>query len=420
MVKKVKKTAAAPSLMSPSKMFVYNLSIVLRTIKEKGPLSQADIARKLACSKSAISSSINLLKRLNLVKSAGSGNLKRGRKSILLQFNPEAYFFIAVDLRWKKVNLAIIDMAGNIHHELTYRRTDTDPVLLIKKMSRKILKLIADSSINDDNIEGIGIMVPGIVDTNSGIVRYSSTLGWEEEVPLVKLVRESINKQIIIYNDANALALGEMWIGNGKGYSNMAFIYTEGGLGGACLHNGEIILGDNAAAGEFGKVLITSDNKPQRSEYSLSLPYLLSRYRGKDTADMDYEDIVKEAIGLLQDGNSSGQSSNMMNEIVDKIAQIIVNIIAVFNPQIVIVNCSYLPNPDSFLALVRNKVTEYLPAKPHRTINIVNSKLDDKTEVVGAAAAVINHSRFHFVIHEEVPALFNQQSLLKINSNLYG
>lgn len=420
MAAKGEKTSTTLSLMSPAKMFIYNLAIVLRTIKEKGPLSQADIARELGCSKSTISSSINLLKQFSLVKSVGSGNLKRGRKSILLQFNPEAYFFVAVDLRWKKVNLAMVDMAGNIHNELTYRRTDTDPVLLIKKMYRNILKIITDSGINDSNIEGIGIMVPGIVDTKEGIVKYSSTLGWEEEVPLVKLLSETVDKKIIIYNDANALALGEMWIGNGKSYSNMAFIYTEGGLGGACLHNGEIILGDNAAAGEFGKVLITSDSKPQRSEYSLSLPYLLSRYGGKDTANMEYEDIVKEAITLLRNGNSSTQSSNMMDEIVDKIAQIIVNVIAVFNPQIVIINCSYLPDPDAFLALVRKRVADYLPAKPHRTINIVNSKLDDRTEVVGAAAAVINHSRFHFVIHEEVPVVLREESLLEMGSNVYG
>lgn len=407
-------------LMSPSKMFVYNLAIVLRTIKGKGSLSQADIARELGCSKSTISSIINFLKQLNLVKPVGSGNLKRGRKSTLLQFNPEACFFVAVDLRWKKVNLAIVDMAGNIHHELIYKRTDTNPVLLIKKMNVNILKLISSSGINDTDIEGIGIMVPGIVDTNLGIVRYSSTLGWEEEVPLVKFVNETIDKKIVIYNDANALALGEMWIGNGKGYADMAFIYTEGGLGGACLHNGEIILGDNAAAGEFGKVLITSDHKPQRSEFSLSLPYLLSRYGGKNTEDMEYEDVIREAISLLRNGSNAGKGSSMMVEIVDKIAQIIVNIIAVFNPQVVIVNCSYLPDPDAFLALVRKRVSEYLPAKPHRTINIVKSKLDDRTEVVGAAAAVINHSRFHFVIHEEASLNLHKESLLETGSNIYG
>jgi len=415
-----KEISSAAYLMSPSKMFFFNLGIVLRTIKRKGPLSQADIARELSCSKSTISSSINFLKQLNLVKSVGSGNLKRGRKSILLQFNPEAYFFVAVDLRWKKVNLAIVDMAGSIHHELTYKCIDTNPVLLIQKMNENILKLISDSGINDSDIEGIGIMVPGIVDTNLGIVRYSSTLGWEEEVPLVKLVNETIEKKIIIYNDANALALGEMWIGNGKGYADIAFIYTEGGLGGACLHNGEIILGDNDAAGEFGKVLITSDNKPQRSEYSLSLPYLLSRYGGKNTKDMEYEDVIEEAIALLRNGTETRKTSIMMHEIVDKIAQIIVNIIAVFNPQIVIVNCSYLPDPDAFLALVIERVSEYLPTKPHRTINIVKSKLDDKTEVVGAAAAVINHSRFHFVIHEEVSVNLHKENLLKRSFNLYS
>jgi len=403
-------------LMSPSKMLSYNLSIVLQTIKKRGPLSQAEISRVLGCSKSTISSSIGLLEKLGLVIKAGSGNPKTGRKPVLLQFNPEAYFFIAVDLRWKKVDLAIVDMAGKIHHELSYRRIETDPVLLIKTMIENILKLIRDSCIRNDQIEGIGIMVPGIVDTNLGIVRYSSTLGWEEEVPLVQKVRETIDKQVIIYNDANALALGEMWIGNGKGYSHMAFIYTEGGLGGACLYNGEIILGYNSAAGEFGKMLITSDMKPQRSEYSLSLPYLLSRYGNTETNDIDYETTVKEAIALLRDGDHSNRALNMMDEIVDKTAQMIVNIVAIFNPQVFIINCSYLTDPESFISLVRERVSGYLPQKPYRSINIMNSSLDDRTEVIGAAAAAISHSRFYFIIHGGSSGYYGRQNFIGIGA----
>lgn len=400
-------------LMSPSVMFSYNLSIVLQTIKKHGPISRTDIAKILQCSKSTISNSIINLENLRLVEAVGSGNPRTGRKSILLSFNPTAYYFAAVDLRWKKVNLAIVDMAGKIHTELSYQRMESDPIKQIKRMNEGIATLIEDSGIPNDRIEAIGIMVPGIVDTINGIVRYSSPLGWDDEVFLVEEIRKDFKKQITIFNDANALALGEIWIGNGKNYPHLAFIYTEGGVGGACIYNGKIILGSNAAAGEFGKILITADNKSQRSECLLSLPSLLSRYSDAETRNMDYEEVVKTAIALIRDGDLLDSTLSMIDEVIDNMAQIVVNIVAVFNPEAIIVNCSYLPDPGAFLSLLRQRIYEYLPSKPHRTINLLRSCLDDKTEVLGAAAAAISQSRFHFVLQDTGGQLNNQHYLVE-------
>jgi predicted NBD/HSP70 family sugar kinase len=394
-------------------MLSYNLSIILQIIKKHGPLSRADIAKTLQCSKSTISNSITNLENMGLVEAVGSGNPRTGRKSILLGFNSTAYYFVAVDLRWKKVNLAIVDMAGKIHSELSYQRTESDPLQLISRMNNSIGNLLDNSGIPDDRIEGIGIMVPGIVDTLAGIVRYSSTLGWEDEVALAEQVREIFKKQITIFNDANALALGEIWIGNGKNYPHLAFIYTEGGVGGACVYDGKIIPGANAAAGEFGKILITADKKPQRSENLLSLPSLLSRYSNTETQNMDYEEVVKTAIALIRDGDLLDSTLSMIDEVIDHMAQIAVNLVAVFNPEAFIVNCSYLPDPVAFLSLLQDRIYEYLPRKPHRTVNLLPSCLDDKTEVVGAAAAAISQSRFHFVLQDIGGHLSNQHYLVE-------
>ena len=386
-------------LMSPARMLSHNLSIVLQTLSDGGPLSQSDLARTLGCSKSTISSNIALLEKTGLVIEAGSGNPRTGRKPTLLQFNPEACFFVAVDLRWKKVDLAVVDMAGRIRYQFSYKRTDTEPAALIQTVKQGIPRLLEGSSIGYERIEGIGIMVPGIVDTHSGVVRYSSVLGWDEEVPLARLLAASIERPITVHNNANALALGEMWVGSGRGYSHLAYIYTEGGLGGACLYNGEVVLGHDGAAGEFGKMLITSAEGPRRSEQLLSLPYLLSRDGNTRPESMDHEQAVRKATELLGGGDGRGRTSATMDELIDKMAQLVVNIVVVFDPQVVVLNWSYLPDPEVHLSRVQDRVREYLPRKPLRSITILPAGLDDRTEVIGAAAAAISHSRFRFVVH---------------------
>lgn len=380
-------------------MLSHNLPIVLQTLIENGPLSQSDLSRLLACSKSTISGSIAHLKEVGLVIEAGSGQPKTGRKPTLLEFNPEACFFAAIGLRWRRIDLAVVDLAGRVHHRFSRTCTDSRPPALVQTIKDGMPKLIADSRLQREKIEGIGIMVPGIVDTDSGVVRYSSVLEWDDEVPLRELLGDSLDRPVTIYNDANALALAELWTGSAKGHSHVAFIYTMGGLGGACLYNGEIILGHDSAAGEFGKMLVTSGEQPQRAESFLSLPHMLSRYGDAGPGNLDYGQAVAKAIELLRDGSDLDKGRRMLEELLDKMAQLIVNIVVVFDPQIVVVNCSYLPDPQAYLSRLRGRVLDYLPRKPLRSAKIVLSSLDETTEVVGAAAAAVSRSRFQFVMH---------------------
>ena len=381
-------------------MLSYNLSIVLRTIKRYGPISRADIARRLECSKSTISGSIATLEELHLVHNVGNGNPRTGRKSILLAFNPSGHFVVAVDLRWKNVVLAIVDMSGAIHSKSSYRRLNKEPKPMIRRMVEEAASLVDESGIPAERIEAVGIMVPGIVDTEKGRVRYSTPLEWDHEVDLLTPVRERLDKAVTVYNDANALALGEIWKGHGNRYSDLAFIYTEGGVGGACVHAGKIILGADAAAGEFGKMIVSGKEGACRSETLLSLPALLARFGDSSTDEIEYEETVRRAIALIGRGMLLNSNLEMMNEILDTMAQVVVGIVAVFNPQAIVVNCSYLPDPGAFLDLLERKVCDYLPKRPKRTVNLLESCLNGETEVLGAAAAAISRSRFHFVLQD--------------------
>ena len=386
-------------LMSPTTMSSHNLSIVLRTIRNYGPISGADIARRLQSSKSTISGSIASLIDMDLVVDVGSGRTKHGRRPTLLAFNPTAHYICAIDLRWKKVNLAIVDLSGRIHKALAYQRTSKDPASLIRNMNKQVASFLDHSGVPTDKIEAIGIMIPGIVDTDRGVVRYSSTLGWSEEVNLVSPVSSRFNKRVIIYNDANALALGEMWRGCGVGYSHLAFIYAEGGLGGALIYDGKIILGADAAAGEFGKVLINNGGSPRPAEAGLSLPAVLSQYGETEVNHLGYEESLTRALESIRNERKSDARPTIANDLVDGMAQMIVGIIVIFNPQAVVVNCPYITDSDDLLDMVRRRVSEYLPERPSRAVHILASRLDDSTEVVGAAAAAISHGRFRFVLH---------------------
>lgn len=103
----------------------------------------------------------------------------------------------------------------------------------------------------EDDIEKVSIVVSGFVDHERGIVKNSANMNWINYD--IKSEGETIfKKPVVVINDANAMALSEFWIGEGKQYSNILFYYVGVGIGGALVLDGKLYTGKNGYAGEFG------------------------------------------------------------------------------------------------------------------------------------------------------------------------
>ena len=116
--------------------------------------------------------------------------------------------------------------------------------------------------------------------------------------------------------------------------------------------------------------------------------------------NLDFLQDWKHYISLKQNGQQ-------IDFIVDKMAQVVIGITAVFNPQAIIINCSYLPDPDGFLELLKKRVIAYLPQKSERTLKLLKSRINNQSAIIGAAAAAISRSRFDFMLQETSPRLDN-------------
>ena len=109
---------------------------------------------------------------------------------------------------------------------------------------------------------GAGIGVPGIIDMESGMMRKSANLpGWSD-YPVRDEIERRLGARVCLDNDAKVAALGEQWLGAGRGAANMAMITLGTGIGGAIVLNGKIFYGMNGMAGEFGHVTVEPDGVP--------------------------------------------------------------------------------------------------------------------------------------------------------------
>jgi glucokinase len=155
---------------------------------------------------------------------------------------------IGVDLGATNIRCATVgsDTISNI----TSKRVNNTGT--VQEVLEEIFDLI--DPLIDDNAEAIGIGVPSVVDIEKGIVYDVQYIPSWKEVPLKKWMEDRYGIPVLVNNDANCFALGELYFGKGKGISSMIGLTIGTGLGAGIIINGKLYAGNNCGAGEFGMV----------------------------------------------------------------------------------------------------------------------------------------------------------------------
>ena len=171
-------------------------------------------------------------------------------------------FSIGVDLGGTNLRIAAITTDGQMLEKITLGvKLALGRDHVIGEMCDAILRL-TDKYRATGKFIGAGIGVPGLIDMETGMMRKSANLpGWSDYRARDDIERR-VGARVFLDNDAKVAALGEQWLGAGRGVANMAMITLGTGIGGAIVLNGKIFYGMNGMAGEFGHVTIEPNGIP--------------------------------------------------------------------------------------------------------------------------------------------------------------
>ena len=167
---------------------------------------------------------------------------------------------IGIDIGGTSIKGAAIDSTGKVYDVFSM------PVIkgekgeeTIGKLSALVNEYIASHHF-DEKIEGIGLGVPGIIDSVNGVVSFSSNLKWEN-LPIRQLMEDATGLKVKITNDANAAALGEARFGAGKNYSSSIMITLGTGVGGGVVIGNKLVEGNQGKGAELGHMVIVLDGR---------------------------------------------------------------------------------------------------------------------------------------------------------------
>jgi N-acetylglucosamine repressor len=291
-----------------------NRQIVLNLVRAHQPISRADLARTMNVRRGSVSLIVNDLLQSGLLVEGATGKTERGRKPTFLYIDSRRRTVIAVDIRASQTFLMLADLIAKPLSGATGFASVRDPKELIAILSRKIRELLAEHG-GPAACEGVGVVVPGMVEHSTMRVLHAPTLGWRN-VDLREPLAAAIGLPVQIENSGRACALAQLWAMHTSASAaagDLVFVTVSDGVGLGVIVHGELLRGRHNVAGEFGHVPLTLDG-PRCScgatgcwEAYVSNRATLARYFGRPAESPDpvpaaerhftVEDLIARARG---------------------------------------------------------------------------------------------------------------------------
>jgi predicted NBD/HSP70 family sugar kinase len=279
-----------------------NRRIVLNLVRDHQPVSRADLARRMNIGRGVVTSIIQELIGEGTIYEGATGHAARGRRPTMLYVRTQDRLVVAVDIRFSRTFIMLSDFAGT-QIALESFETTFAPGPLVAELAERINRLLASHGAKG-RCEGVGVVVPGMVERVSGRVLVAPQLGWRD-VDIRGALADGVGLPVFIENAPLACALAQMWLGQrGNSSDNFVYVTVSDGVGAGIVLNGQLIRGASDSAGEFGHNPIDRDG-PQCLcgahgcwEAYTSNQATLSRYLGRELTPMWGQSTRQTAVPL--------------------------------------------------------------------------------------------------------------------------
>ena len=392
-----------PLTITSSAMRDINRSAILEIIRREGPISRTAVAEKLDVSLPTVMRIVEGLVVEGFVRAQGTTEWSGGRRRPLLEFNADGFVVLGVDMGGTKMYGALSNLGGTILDEVNISRHGSSGEDSFNYLTSLIDKLLTSPKMDGRRVRGIGVGAPGVTLHKPGIVTWAYTLHWDM-FPLKARLAERYDLPITVDNDVNLAALGELWFGAGQNVQNMVLVAIGTGIGAGVIIDGALYRGAQEASGEIGNLIPGREflGKNYQDfgalESAASGTGIAARARQLLDSSRSPQELLDLTAEDVFDAGRKGEpwAWTVINETVDYLTVAIANLVAFFDPELVVLGGGVSRSADMLINPILARMNGILPNPP----KLVVSNLGLQATVMGAITNVLHNTSNFYVVHK--------------------
>ncbi len=292
-------------------------------------------------------------------------------------------YTIGIDLGATFVKMGLVDDKGKAY----FRRKIETPIssnktLLIDAIIDNIRDII---KVSGKKVSGVGIGVPGPVDSKKGIVHYFPNIkGWEE-VPLKSILKKKLGLRVELDNDVNAMTLGEFVFGAGKSCDNLICLTLGTGVGGGIIIGGKLYRGGSMTAGEIGHMPINETGpKCNCGGIACLERYIGNRYILERAKKVFGGNITLETLAsLAKSGNKKAVA--IWTDVAEKLSVALVEVVNLLNPDKIVIGGGVSKAGSLILNPLKKQIKARAMRDQAKHVKIALAKLGADAGIIGAS-----------------------------------
>jgi len=375
-----------------------NKALIMRIINEENSVSRAEISRRTNLSIPTVMRIVDELKKEGLVVEAGVAQSSGGRPPKMLELNPKGKYAIAAKILPNELRVGLV----NLKIELLAKTIESiEPCAgyesILSRLKRITRDIIEKNEVGSQDILGIGIGVPGIVNYSTGEVIFAPNLkGWAN-LPLGKDMQREFGVPVFVENEARISTLAEKWYGEGRKAKNFVCVDIAVGIGAGIVINGNLYRGFENLAGEIGHSIVIKNgplcNCGRRGcletvGSNTAILKLIKRNPtptimklcGGDKDSLTMKDVIKAVRA------KDRECQKYIQRAAKHIGRVIGQLINVINPEMIIINGDITLAGEVFFDPLEKEINKYAFRANNAAMKIISSNLGENAGLIGAAS----------------------------------
>jgi predicted NBD/HSP70 family sugar kinase len=365
-----------------------NLILVLEMISKSGPISRAEISKQTKMSATSASRIVSLLIEKNLITEVDIDHQNVGRKANYYTLNKNGIYFIGVELDANNFRIGLM----NFDEELVFKKNvhleDPAPNLVVEQIVAEVNKIKKKFILTPENISGLCVGLPGIIDPVNGVVNFSVQLKWEK-FHLSEALNDHLGIPIKIDNELKLKALAEYKQCN-KDIKHLAILGFGNGVGSALISNGEINRGKSNFAGEIGHTIVDPEGSYcPCGNFGCLQTYIAEPFLLNEASKMKKIEDMEELIAEAERGEI--WAKNLISKAAKYASIAINNTVCTFNPDFVILSGSMIENHPYFQNELLNQYPSLIWGPASKTFDLAITRTKDEGVIMGSAINMKKH-----------------------------